>query len=794
MSKVNKKHADISKLVKLLTGDKSLNPIANIIDKVQIKEYQQIRPIVPIEEWINSDYYAGRDARKLYPFWKDLICDIFGGGKQNYTQIVITGGIGCRPVNTTYYETSLGLLKLNEIQNLINAGNKVYINTETGNEQIIATHIVGNKDVITTEFSDGTIFTGSADHLLKVFDGTTIRFKKLSDITENDKILKLYPNTILNDGKYSFITIKSKSYSNDLVGDIEVEGSHTYISDGGLINHNTGKSTVGLYIVLRKLYELSCYENVAGLFGLMSNSMTAFLYFSLTKYQAERSGFSQLRSIIDNVPYFKELFKRNQYRNSTLDFPENIRIFYGSSTADMIGLNCISAIIDEANFFGDSSGSEVNMGDVEELYKAVLSRTTSRFVGNGVNSSLNLVISSSTFKTSMTSKLYEKSLTDPSIKFARARLWDIKPKGTYSDEMFYVFAGNDKFDPFIIPDTSTLCVKLGVSLDPSLSVKEAVAKLSQEYRLLVDEVPIDFYNIYSNNIIQGLQDFSGMSVASTGKLFSSRSTFESCIDNTIQPLFTKHEFTVETMNDDPSNCIQYYLNGIEFPHKECPRYLHIDIGVSNDAYGLACCYKNGSILVDGVEVPQFYYDFSLRIVPPPAPKRVSISRCHEFIKYMRDNLGLRIGLVTFDQFQSMASRQYLEEIGIPVKYQSVDKTDEQYLFFVDCMYKNCVHFSQEFADSIHKELFDLIWYRSKRKVDHPSGGTAAGHYKDQMDGVVGALYNAHTTKETSVNPNDILNLSLFNSEDYNYLLNINNNENLLDSDLNGIKFVSSKDL
>jgi hypothetical protein len=620
---MKKKEVNIEKLVKLLKGDKKVAQVANVIDKIKPKEFELLRPIVPIEDWLYDDYYVGRDCvEKLYPFWKDLICDIFGGGKQNYTQVVLTGGIG------------------------------------------------------------------------------------------------------------------------------------------------TGKSTCGLYIVLRKLYELSCYKNVAGLFGLMSNSMTAFLYFSLTKYQAERSGFAQLRSIIDGIPYFKELFKRNQYRNSTLDFPENIRIFYGSSTADMIGLNCISAVIDEANFFGDSSGSEVDLGSVEELYNAVLSRTSSRFTSNGVNNSLNLVISSSTFKSSMTSKLYEKSLTDPSIKYARARLWDIKPKGTYSDETFFVFAGNDKFDPFIVDDTSTLSVKLGISLDPSLTVREAIAKLSQEYRNLIDEVPIDFYPIYTNNIIQGLQDFSGMSVASTGKLFSSRSVFESCIDDDIQPLFSKNEFTVETMNDDPSNCIQYYLNGIDFPHKECPRYLHIDIGVSNDAYGLACCYKYGSKLVDGIEVPEFYYDFTLRIVPPPAPKRVSISRCHEFIKYMRDNLGLRIGLITFDQFQSMASRQYLEENGFNVAYQSVDRTDEQYLFFVDCMYKNCVHFGREFADAMHKELFDLIWYRNKRKVDHPSGGTAAGHYKDRMDAIVGSLYNAKTTKETMYNPEDILCLSKYNSSEF----------------------------
>lgn len=640
---MSKDSVKIAKLVKLLSGDKKIEQIANVIDKVSVKESEQLRPIVPCKQWLNDQYYSGAECvNKLYPFWKDLICEIFDGG-QKYTTVVLTGGIG------------------------------------------------------------------------------------------------------------------------------------------------TGKSTCALYILLRKLYELSCYKNIAGLFGMMSNSFTAFLYFSLTQKEAERTGYGQMRSIIDDIPYFNEHFKRNKYRNSTLDFPENVRLFYGSSTGDMIGMNVIASILDEANFFGDSSGSDVDYGNVVKLHDSIMSRQASRYTRNGVNHSLSVVVSSSTFQSSYTQQLYEKSLTDPSIKYARARLWDIKPKGTYSDETFFVFAGNDKFDPFIIPDTSTLSVKLGISLDPSLSIKDAVARLSQEYRNLIDEVPIDFYPNYANNVIQGLQDFSGLSVASTGKLFSSRSTFESCIDNEIKPLFSKNEFTVETMNDDPSNSIQYYLNNIEFPHKECPRYLHIDIGVSNDAYGLACCYKNGSRIIDGIETPEFYYDFALRIVPPPAPRRVSISRCHEFIKYMRDVLGLRIGLVTFDQFQSMASRQYLEENGIPVKYQSVDKTDEQYLFFVDCMYKNCVHFSQDFAEMIHKELFNLIWYRSKRKVDHPSD-TAHGGTKDIMDGVVGALYNAKTTKEAFANPNDILNLSQFNSD------NVYGGGDTFDDELNevmpGVKRVS----
>lgn len=1031
-----KKNVDIGKLVGLLTGDKKIKQIANVIDRVQIKESEQIRKIVPIEEWCYDDYYIGHEGNtKLYPFWKDLICDIFGKGKQNYTTVVLTGGIGCRPINDTLYETSEGLLHLNEIQNLLNKNIEIYINTESGVEQIIATHIIGEKEIITLTLSDGTVFTGSSDHLLKVFDGNSIIFKKLSDITENDQILKsnckkssfnkndyseneayftgsilgdgsittyghidliwdefldgtneieaivksilpdanihhrvsknnwhykrlrvqnknlfnrlfgvdccynshnkvipnwvfcasdkvkwqfiaglfdtdgciscrgditidlvseklitqlkwllsslgvssiksiknkkykdkpikvygLYINNIrskrafkencqlkwkykfdrlqnvnisynkncrttlpylakymqklphiiiprtldslkvfrrnnqdityetlmkyktyysnwfyssdvltyIDDHECSFISITNKSVSNAIVGDIEVAGSHTYISDGGLINHNTGKSTCGLYILLRKLYELSCYKNVAGLFGMMSNSFTAFLYFSLTKFQAERTGYAQFRSIIDGIPYFNELFCRNKYRNSTLDFPENVRIFYGSSAGDMIGMNVIASILDEANFFGDSSGSDVDYGSVVKLHDSIMSRQSSRYTKNGVNHSLSIVISSSTFQSSYTQQLSVKSLTDGSIKYARARLWDVKPKGTYSEDTFYVFAGNDKIDPFIIPDTSTLGVKLNISLDPALSIKEAVSKLSHEFRILIDEVPIDFYPNYKDNVIQGLQDFSGMSVSSTGKLFSSHTVFEACIDES-KPLFSKNEFTIETMNDDPSNCIQYYLANNEFPHKECSRYIHIDIGVSNDAYGIACCYKYGSSIVDGVETPIFHYDFALRIAPPPPPKRVSISRCHEFIKYMRDNLGLKIGLVTFDQFQSMASRQYLEENGFNVAYQSVDKTDEQYLFFVDCLYKNCVHFNRDFADSIHKELFELIWYRSKRKVDHPSGGTAAGHTKDIMDAVVGSLYNAKMTKEAFYNPEDLLCLSKYNLSSNNY--------------------------
>lgn len=58
---MSKKDVKIAKLLKILSGDKKVEQIANVIDKIQIKESELIRPIVPVEQWINNDYYVGRN-------------------------------------------------------------------------------------------------------------------------------------------------------------------------------------------------------------------------------------------------------------------------------------------------------------------------------------------------------------------------------------------------------------------------------------------------------------------------------------------------------------------------------------------------------------------------------------------------------------------------------------------------------------------------------------------------------------------------------------------------------------
>ncbi len=67
----------------------------NLIDtlthmKDSEKKAARIRDIVPIEEWLNSQYYIGPDAPSLYPFWKKHITNIFNSPVR-INEVILTG-------------------------------------------------------------------------------------------------------------------------------------------------------------------------------------------------------------------------------------------------------------------------------------------------------------------------------------------------------------------------------------------------------------------------------------------------------------------------------------------------------------------------------------------------------------------------------------------------------------------------------------------------------------------------------------------------------------------------------
>ena len=145
-----------------------------------------------------------------------------------------------------------------------------------------------------------------------------------------------------------------------------------------------GKSTVAEIIMLRKMYELSCFKNINALFHLMSKTNIMFLYFSVNKTQAVNTGYGEFRSLVDRSPYFLEHFPRRKHLDSILVFPEGVTFAYGSRSSDAMGMSVICAMLDEANFIsGNGSNSSGNAERALDMYAGIVNRANSRFIHKG---------------------------------------------------------------------------------------------------------------------------------------------------------------------------------------------------------------------------------------------------------------------------------------------------------------------------------------------------------------------------------------------------------------------------
>ena len=98
-------------------------------------------------------------------------------------------------------------------------------------------------------------------------------------------------------------------------------------------------------------------------------------------------------------------------------------------------------------------------------------------------------------------------------------------------------------------------------------------------------------------------------------------------------------------------------------------------------------------------------------------------------------MHIKFGMVSADQFQSAQLLQELAELGFPTKGLSVDRTPDAYLTFANLIYEERVSIYD--YKPFRQELFSVIYYPEKRKVDHPAKGS-----KDVADSVVGSAFNA----------------------------------------------------
>lgn len=596
----------------------------------------------------------------------------------------------------------------------------------------------------------------------EVFSRSEDRFKKLRYGTQEVGLpllmdyLTSHPgsddmNTLV-DGRYTTIQVVSMEELECECGDIEVEG-HEYMYNG-LWNHNTGKSTTACVAAMYTLYKLSCYENLASYFGLIPGSIIALFYFSVSRAQAELTGYGVLKNYIDSTPYFNDLFLRNQRLNSMMSFPESVLVVSGSDNSHAIGMNVVTAILDEANFRQSNAQSVsggINNEKTQTFYMSLLQRGASRFLRNGINESMMILISSNTTTSSFTDQRIAQARTNPHTRIINARLWDVKPKGTYSSKGFWVFCGNETYDAQILDTIADLnLIADSIHTGPFYGDVDYVMRneANDNLKELCVWVPNDFRRQFDDDIYQSLQDIAGMSVCPSGRLFNNHIAYNKAVtEYDLKNPFTKPFITLST--GDSTRVTDYIDKTWRPRNRNLVHHAHFDQSTSNDRTGIAFTYieKWEKDEETGVVKPYFITDVICCFMPPKPPHQLSIKKCADILYVMRDGFHIPLGKITYDQFQSAMMIQELQSQGFDAERLSVDRDADAYLFWVECILDGRWHAPNH--PIVEAELFGLVLDRTKPggKVDHEgktdNNNPLSGTSKDVTDAIAGSIWNAY---------------------------------------------------
>lgn len=535
----------------------------------------------------------------------------------------------------------------------------------------------------------------------------------------------------------------------------------------------TGKSTFAVLAIIRTIYELSCYKHISAMFNLFGVSRIAFAYLSVTKVQAQSTGFALLVEWIDSIPYFREMFQRRKGIDSMIIWPqERLIVTFGSVANHFIGMNLMGSILDEANFFSGGSRDDAQFklnNKVAELYTQIVTRSESRFIINGINYSLSILVSSSTVESSFTEEQIEKTADDPHTYVVSPAIWDVKPDN-YCGDKFYVYVGGDNLDPFIVEDlhdfNKLLENKKKEKITSNVRLADAHSMLPIEIQSKVIKVPIEHRKSFNGDIIIALQDLAGHSVSSANRLFTSEVVYNKSINDAYEHPFS-HESVVLSTTKEPLRegylpLKSYLKNGVKFPNMKQPRFIHVDLSLTGDSAGISMCHISGwksiykqesnydtideandsGLVEDEIHIPKITVDFMLKINPPNKPHAISLSKVRDFIVYLRNELKLKIGMVSADQFQSAQLLQELDELNFNTRNLSLDRTADAYLSLTNLFYEERIDMYH--YEPFKTEMFHLIYYPAKRKVDHPKKGS-----KDVSDTVAGASYSAILSEDKS---------------------------------------------
>lgn len=504
-----------------------------------------------------------------------------------------------------------------------------------------------------------------------------------------------------------------------------------------------GKTSFGMALTGYKLYELLCLRNPQKYYGLLDGSLISFGIYSTTMRQAADAAFPKLKGYIDQSAYFKTNCPRDMSIESKIRFPShNLQVITGSRGGHSIGMDLYSFALDEANFFNTKIDKATNKmgGQAYELYNGTMNRLMSRFARSGGSvPGMALLMSSKSTTTSFTENRLRELTGLKDVEDVRGA---ITPKGMPKPTAYYAcFASWDIFpERYVQPSKKTFRVEVGDAANRSRVLADD-QKPREESKIVVVPAHSMLYQRFTTDPDQALREFAGVGTNSISPFIRDPKHALNAVSQEYRNPFPLASMPICTGNDTDL-CDAFDLNaacviedGRWRPRMvpDRPRFIHLDMSITEDATGLSMGYYDGNRTVtrmnpDGTKVvsarPIIRYDFVLRIHAEPNSE-VDFDRISSFITFLSQFYPIQ--RFTTDMVARFMC-QRLNAQGIPSALLSVDRTTAPYFAWRAAMREGRLIVPYTEYDEklkrythahFHREATNLVYDQHAKKVDHP---------------------------------------------------------------------------
>lgn len=501
---------------------------------------------------------------------------------------------------------------------------------------------------------------------------------------------------------------------------------HLYITDNFIVTHNT---EIAVLIAAYLLHRVLCLKDPVAHFQLKPTEKLVFAFMNIKLDLAKETGIAKFQNTIQSSPWFLE---RGTLEGRTkkiwvpkkFNGQEAIDIKIGSQADDLIGLPIYFCFFDEVSF-QKNRDVEKQKQKANDAIDTAIGGMKTRFVFKGKNPTLLCLASSKRSDKSFLEEHMRKKLKSEkdNVYISDGSVWEVKPKGTYSEKTFRIGLGNKFLQSVVIPDE-----------EPS---EPYIAK---GYKII--EAPIDFKADFIDDIDRALCDFAGISSSSITKYINGASVNQIVTDRIKNP-FSRE---ILEIGDGPEDDAQYYnffdINKIDPQLRSKPLFVHLDMSYTGDMTGIAGVFIRGKkhSLGELDQAKDLFYSLAFSVnIKAPKGRHISFEKNRNFIYWLKEK-GFNIKGITSDTFQSYDTGEALRAKGYPYSVLSVDRVDTNrvcipYQYLRSTIYEKRLEIYED--KLLISELIDLERNMDTGKIDHPDGGL-----KDIADATCGAIYNA----------------------------------------------------